>query len=44
MTIRACVEKERKRAIKSADLTKFYVSLTDFEKMSASLLEMMLMI
>ncbi|MDR1981695.1 MAG: hypothetical protein LBQ39_08790 [Tannerellaceae bacterium] len=38
------VEKERKRGVKNVDLTKYYAILTDSENLSASLLEMMLMI
>jgi hypothetical protein len=37
-------EKERKRGIKSVDLTKSYTTLTDAEIFSASVLEMTLMI
>jgi hypothetical protein len=43
MPIRACAEKERKWAVKSVDLTKYYASLTDVDDSSATLLEMMLM-
>jgi hypothetical protein len=44
MSVSFDVEKERKRAIKSVDLTKSYVSLTNAGDFSASLLDMMLMI
>ncbi|MDR1980660.1 MAG: hypothetical protein LBQ39_03435 [Tannerellaceae bacterium] len=37
-------EKERKWGVKNVDLTKTYATLTDPEYLSASVLEMMLMI
>jgi hypothetical protein len=44
MSISLGVEKERKWGVKNVDLTKSYITLTDTEHFSPSLLEMMLMI
>ncbi|MDR1881271.1 MAG: hypothetical protein LBR26_00615 [Prevotella sp.] len=43
MTISISQKKERKRAVKSVDLTEFSISLTDVGDLSAALSEMMLM-